>query len=96
MYVYISFFKDLSDKVRRKQIHIVDNPLIMFKMMSEAVVKTEWIFYAYQVDIDPQYVYCLYRGFYNTDNPPIIENETLTYWYAHTAHHAKIFYSLVD
>jgi hypothetical protein len=65
-------------------------------MMNEAVAKSEWSFYAYQVDVEPQYVYVLYRGFYNTDNPPIIEENTLTYWYAHTAHHARIFYSLND
>ena len=96
MHVYISFYRDLSDKVRRKQIHIVDNPTTLFRMMSESVIKTEWNFYAYQVDVDPQYVYVLYRGFYNTDIPPVIECETLTYWYCDTVHYAKINYQLHD
>lgn len=109
MYVFISFYKSvLTDKVRRKQVHMVDNPTAMFELMNSVVSNPaewqkrspgrypEWSFYAYQVDVDPQYVYVLYRGLFNSDSPWWITDNVLSYYFVDTLHHAKVFYCLND
>jgi hypothetical protein len=72
MYIYISFYKDLTDKVRRKAIHIVDNPKTLFLMMTEGVSKTEWIFFSFMVDCSIEHLSELYKDYYSTEKPPLI------------------------
>jgi hypothetical protein len=72
MYIFISFYKNLSDKVGRKAIHIVDNPKTMFETLNKGIEKTEWTFYAYQVDCSTEHLTELYIDFYSKDKPPVI------------------------
>lgn len=97
MYIYITFYKcTLTDKVRRKAIHVVDEPSTLFKLMNGAIARTEWNFFAYQLNCDPQNLYSLYRGFYNSDIPPVISDGFFSYFHGPTQMRCRIIDCLTD